>query len=96
MRLAAVTSVQAFVNPVCHQTPTGQISFAPAGGTPGYTYFLNQGQSNELSNNSGLFENLTGGAYIVSVEDNNGCNVIYSGIPVVIINPAALNISSKV
>ena len=65
-----LTSVQGMVEPLCHGTPGGEISFAPAGGTPGYQYSVDNGVT--FQGNSpvtGLFA----GTYDVVVEDANGC-----------------------
>jgi large repetitive protein len=65
-----LNSVQGFVDPVCHQTPTGEISFAPAGGTPGYTFSVDGGTTFAPAN---PVTGLMAGVYDVVVEDNNGC-----------------------
>ncbi len=69
----AVNSVQAFVDPVCHQTPTGQISFAPAGGTPGYTFSTDNGATFASTN---PVTGLMAGVYDVVVQDVNGCQFV--------------------
>ncbi|MBI3133202.1 MAG: gliding motility-associated C-terminal domain-containing protein [Bacteroidetes bacterium] len=67
-----LTSTYGFVNPQCYQTPTGQISFTPAGGTPGYTYSVDNGVT---FSGSTPVTGLMAGVYDVVVEDNNGCQV---------------------
>jgi gliding motility-associated-like protein len=47
----------------------GEISIYPSGGTPQYSFFLD----NVLSNDT--ITNLAGGNYTVSVTDNNGCSI---------------------
>ena len=66
----AVSSVQAITNPQCHQTPTGQISFAPSGGTAPYTFSVNNGVSFAPTN---PVTGLMAGTYNVVVQDANGC-----------------------
>ncbi|MEO9532502.1 MAG: gliding motility-associated C-terminal domain-containing protein [Crocinitomicaceae bacterium] len=65
-----VSSVQGTVDPLCHQTPGGEISFAPSGGTPGYQFSVDNGATfSGTSPITGLFA----GDYDVIVEDANGC-----------------------
>lgn len=66
----ALTSIQGFVDPICHQTPTGEISFAPAGGTPGYQFSVDNGTTFLPAS---PVQNLMAGVYDVIVEDANGC-----------------------
>jgi len=66
----AVTSVQGFVDPLCYQTPTGEISFAPAGGTPGYTFSSDNGATFSAAS---PLTGLMAGVYDVIVQDANGC-----------------------
>ncbi|MEZ4923420.1 MAG: gliding motility-associated C-terminal domain-containing protein [Crocinitomicaceae bacterium] len=65
-----VNSVQGFVDPECHQTLTGEISFAPSGGTPGYQFSVDGGTSFVPVS---PITNLMAGVYDVVVEDANGC-----------------------
>ncbi|MBI3134765.1 MAG: gliding motility-associated C-terminal domain-containing protein [Bacteroidetes bacterium] len=66
----ALTSTQGFVDPACYQTPTGEISFTPAGGTPGYTYSVDNGAT---FGGTTPVTGLMAGVYDVVVKDNNGC-----------------------
>lgn len=66
----ALTSIQGFVDPICYQTPTGEISFAPAGGTPGYQFSVDNGTTFLPAS---PVQNLMAGVYNVIVEDANGC-----------------------
>lgn len=66
----AVNSVQAVVDPACFQTPTGQISFAPVGGSAPYTFSVDNGATFAPTN---PVTGLMAGVYDVVVEDNNGC-----------------------
>lgn len=54
----------------CYGTNAGSISLQAAGGTPGYTYSINGGNSFQSSSN---FNSLSGGTYHVQLKDNNGC-----------------------
>jgi len=81
----AVNSVQAIVNPACFQTPTGQISFAPVGGTPGYTFSVDNGATFAPTN---PVSSLMAGVYNVVVKDNNGC--LFNS-QVTLIDPPAFN-----
>ena len=66
----AIASVQGTVDPLCHQTPGGEISFAPVGGTPTYQFSTDNGATFSGSSPiTGLFA----GDYDVIVEDANGC-----------------------
>lgn len=67
---AVLNSVQGFINPQCYQTPTGQISFAPVGGTAPYTFSINDGSTFSTTN---PVTGLMAGVYDVVVQDNNGC-----------------------
>ncbi|MEA1898950.1 MAG: gliding motility-associated C-terminal domain-containing protein, partial [Bacteroidota bacterium] len=51
----------------------------------------------DVTNNTGVFNNLTAGTYFVSVNDNNGCGPVYSGSLPVIEPPAIFvnNITSS-
>lgn len=67
---AQLTSVQGTIEPICHGTPGGEISFAPVGGIPGYQYSVDNGATfSGASPVTGLFA----GTYDVVVEDANGC-----------------------
>ncbi|MFT4761296.1 MAG: hypothetical protein ACI9LN_003278 [Saprospiraceae bacterium] len=55
---------------LCAGVEDGSLQIIATGGTGDYSYTLN-----EETNETGLFENLTDGSYIVEVEDENGCVV---------------------
>ena len=65
-----LTSTQGFVNPQCYQTPTGQISFVPAGGTPAYTFSVDNGTTFAPAN---PVTGLMAGVYNVVIKDSHGC-----------------------
>jgi len=66
----ALTSIQGTVDPLCHQTPGGEISFAPAGGTPTYQFSVDGGATfTGVSPITGLMA----GDYNVVIQDDNGC-----------------------
>ncbi|HIC43320.1 MAG TPA: hypothetical protein EYO73_03225, partial [Sulfurimonas sp.] len=66
----ALSSVQGFIDPLCNGTPTGEISFAPAGGTPGYQFSVDNGLT---FSGSSPVTTLIAGIYDVILQDANGC-----------------------
>lgn len=70
---SVLTSTYGFVDPVCHQTPTGEISFSPAGGTPPYSYSIDDGLTTSASS---PITGLMAGVYDVAVVDANGCQTV--------------------
>jgi len=72
---------------VCFDNSDGRIQISATGGTPAYSYSLNGAPP--LS--SGDFQNLTGGTYIVSLIDNNGCSL---DTTVEILTPPVLSIDN--
>ncbi len=58
----------------CNGNNNGSISTAPSGGTPGYTYLWNGGQT--TSSRTGL----AAGTYTVTVTDANGCSVVSTNV----------------
>jgi hypothetical protein len=64
-------SVSAAVTPATCNSP-GAIQFTAANGVAPYSYTL----SNGSSNNTGLFNNLPGGQYAVTVSDNGNCSAV--------------------
>jgi uncharacterized protein (DUF2141 family) len=60
--------IDAIFNINCAGGGTGAIDFGAAGGTADFTFTLNG-----MSNNTGLFENLPAGTYIVTIVDANDC-----------------------
>ncbi len=65
-----VTSASAFVEPSCHGLSDGEISFVPAGGTPGYTFSVDNGTTFTGANPQ---LGIAAGTYDIAVEDANGC-----------------------
>jgi gliding motility-associated-like protein len=65
-----LTLANTFVNPECYQTPTGEIAFTPAGGTPGYTFSVDNGTTFV---GTSPVTGLMAGVYDVMVEDAQGC-----------------------
>lgn len=63
---ALVTTVDSIVAPGCSQA-NGTLGVSVSGGTPGYTYLWNNGQTTALATG------LTAGAYTCYITDNNGC-----------------------
>ncbi|UKN00777.1 gliding motility-associated C-terminal domain-containing protein [Paracrocinitomix mangrovi] len=66
----ALTSTQSFIDPICHQTPTGEISFTATGGTGAYEYSVDGGATYVSAN---PVTTLMAGVYDVIVKDANGC-----------------------
>lgn len=58
----------AATSPLCSDSEDGVIQVIASGGTGPYTYTLN-----DDSNDTGVFEDLAGGAYDIEIEDDNGC-----------------------
>lgn len=58
------------VNPaLCHGEASGSFVVTATGGTPGYTYKINEG----AFQSSGTFSNLAAGDYTITIMDANGC-----------------------
>lgn len=70
-----VTSTAAHVEPSCNGLADGEISFTPSGGTPGYTYSVNDGIS--FSGTSPV-TGIAAGDYDLVVEDANGCQFSFT------------------
>ncbi|MCX7861525.1 MAG: SprB repeat-containing protein, partial [Bacteroidales bacterium] len=68
----------------CHNGTNGQIIVLASGGTPPYSYCLNNG----IPQNSNVFNNLPSGNYFVQVYDANGCQTTVSNIQIQ--NPSLL------
>ena len=69
----AVTSVSAFVEPSCNGLSDGEISFTPSGGTPGYTFSVDNGATFSGANPQ---LGIAAGDYALVVEDANGCQFV--------------------
>lgn len=78
---AALTIAQLTVTDADCNMPSGRVSVAADGGTPGYTFQLGEGQ-----NTDGNFTNVSAGSYALLVTDANGCTV---GDTVTVVAPAA-------
>ncbi len=85
--VALVLSTTGSTNATCSNSNDGSISVIANGGTPGYTYAWNTGATGATLNN------ITGGAYTVTVTDSKGCTAFMT---VAISAPSALvlNMSS--
>ncbi|HEY0669469.1 MAG TPA: gliding motility-associated C-terminal domain-containing protein, partial [Sphingobacteriaceae bacterium] len=75
------SSVTAQSNVSCFGEATGSVTVSGQGGTPQYTYTLN-----ETSNTTGTFTGLVEGTYAVVVSDANGCAVTQD---IIITQPAS-------
>ena len=67
LALSATVSVQ---NVACFGGSNGSATANPSGGTPGYTYLWNNGQTTPTA------INLAAGNYMVTITDENGCTVV--------------------
>lgn len=63
-----LTSAGSSTDPLCNGNSDGTAIATPSGGTPGYTYVWNNGQSSQTATG------LTAGSYSVTVIDQNGCS----------------------
>lgn len=70
----------------CKGDEIGTITINASGGTPPLTYTVNSG--NDITNNTGDFENLPAGFYSINVFDSQGCSM--SGTDVIITEPDTL------
>ncbi|MEO8149717.1 MAG: gliding motility-associated C-terminal domain-containing protein [Bacteroidia bacterium] len=85
-----LTAVSASVTPVATSCnlANGIASVLPNGGTPGYTYLWNNGNTN------GALINLSAGTYTITVTDSKGCTFSASAVVAVSTAPA-LNITAS-
>ncbi len=80
--LAAIQgSISSQTNVLCNGSNTGSISIFASGGTPAYLYKLGTG----AYQSSGIFETLSSGSYIVTIQDANLCTF---EVPFTISQPA--------
>jgi len=77
---ALTSSINGQSNVNCAGSATGSATITGVGGTPGYTYLWNDGQT------TSTITGLTAGTYSVTVTDNNGCTATQS---VAITQPAS-------
>lgn len=68
-----VVSTSAFVEPSCFGLADGEISFNPSGGTPGYTFSVDNGVSFSAPNPQ---TGIAAGTYDLVVKDANDCEFI--------------------
>ncbi len=83
---ALVWNAVNFVNPTCNGASNGSINVNVTGGVGAINYNLNPPG---ITNNTGIFPNLNGGAYTVTATDANGCTTTTL---VNLISPAQLTI----
>lgn len=68
---------QTSITPASCGNSDGSIQVGTTGGTPGYTYTLSG-----VNNTTGLYSNLAGGTYTVTVTDSKGCTDVLNNIVV--------------
>lgn len=73
-----VAGVDTTINVDCQGNRSGSLLISAQGGTPPYSYSLNNGSLRP----SGLFENLLAGSYQIIVQDGNGCRDTLNQVPV--------------
>ena len=78
-------------NPTCHNYSNGYASMNALGGTPPYTYQLQDVNSNILTTLSN-YSTLGSGLYLYIVVDNNGC---YDNVSFELLNPAEITITTR-
>ncbi len=76
---------ESVIDVTCHDTRNGQITISAAGGTPAYTYLMNN-----QSSSSGVYSGLDTGNYICGVVDAHGCTDSTSAV---VTQPQAVYIS---
>ncbi|MFH2141802.1 MAG: SprB repeat-containing protein, partial [Bacteroidota bacterium] len=72
----------------CYGDADGSVTVTSTGGCPPITYAITG-----ASNGNGIFSNLSGGTYTVTITDCNGCTVTSN--PITVIEPSALIINSQ-
>ncbi len=75
----------------CNGNNNGTITIVASGGTGQLTYTLNPGS---ITNNTGFFSGLAGGAYTIQVSDANSCGPVASNA-ILIVDPPIITISSE-
>ena len=90
---AAITITGTIITQIsCNNSNNGEITVTGSGGNAPLTYTLNPGA---ISNLTGVFQNLSGGTYTVSVSDAKACNPATTA-PVIITNPNPISITSQI
>lgn len=87
---AVLASAAAGTNALCNGDCNGQLLMTTTGGTPGFTYSVNNGPGATINPITGLCP----GSYTVSVSDSHGCTTTTAAV--VIAEPGALTINGLV
>ena len=74
-------------NPICYNDSTGEISISVQGGTPDYSYYWSNGETNQNLNE------ISAGTYSVTVSDNNSCTETLS---ITLTNPDFISIVDSI
>lgn len=86
--LLEISNVEA-IPPSCYGFANGSLTVAASGGTGLHAFSIDNGLT--FSPNP-FFDELPAGSYTVWVYDENGCAALYTGNPVILINPPALSL----
>ncbi|MBR9845703.1 MAG: hypothetical protein GYB35_06125, partial [Algicola sp.] len=71
INIGSTEDLGSHVDPTCSGGSNGSFAVIPNGGTPPYSFSLD---NINFGNTSGVFSNLDSGTYTVYVQDSNGCN----------------------
>lgn len=71
---ALLSASSSFTNASCFGVKDGQITVVASGGTPSYVYTISSG----IQNTSGIFSELSAGAYSITIADLNNCETTVS------------------
>lgn len=77
--LSATVNVE---NITCFGAGNGIIKVTPHGGTPNYSYSLNNGTAQETISSNFAFNNLNAGSYSIKLIDKNNCEFVQDGISI--------------
>ncbi len=77
-------------NLLCNGIAQGSIEISASGGTGNLHYSIDDGQNWQSAT---TFQDLSSGDYYLKAKDDNDCEIIYTGNPVTITEPAAISLS---
>ena len=85
-----VMSAPSVVNALCNGQASGSITTSAVGGNPGYTFSI--APAVVAPNNTGVFNNIPAGNYVVTVTDASGCTSAFNNVQVS--QPAPIQITA--